>query len=72
VLSDRLAARAARAQGAAAVTERFRAEGLHQAMYVVPAVSAVLALVLLAGAAAAVRDRRRLVTWMSQAEAASD
>jgi predicted MFS family arabinose efflux permease len=72
VLSDRLAARAALAQGAAAVTERFRAEGLHQAMYVVPAVSAVLALVLLAGAAAAVRDRRRLVTWMSQAEAASD
>jgi MFS family permease len=68
-LSDRLAARAAAAHGTAALTEAFRAEGLHQAMYVVPALNAVLALVLLSGSRAAVRDRRRLSAWMAEAPA---
>ncbi len=49
MLSDRLACRAA---GAAAVTEAAKAIGLHQAMYVVPALALVLALVLWAGARA--------------------
>lgn len=49
MLSDRLARRAA---GATAVTEAAKAIGLHQAMYVVPALALVLALVLWAGARA--------------------
>jgi MFS family permease len=49
MLSDRLARRTA---GAAAVTEAAKAIGLHQAMYVVPALALVLALVLWAGARA--------------------
>jgi len=71
MLSDRLAARAALAHGSAMVSERFRAEGLGQAMYVVPAVSSLLAIVLFLGARSAARDRRRLVSWMSEAETAS-
>ncbi len=49
MLSDRLARRAA---GASAVTEAARAIGLHQAMYLIPAMAVVLAAVLWAGARA--------------------
>ena len=49
MLSDRLARHAA---GAAAVTEAAKAIGLHQAMYVVPALALVLAVVLWGGARA--------------------
>ena len=52
MLSDRFARMAA---GGAAVTEAAKAIGLHQAMYVVPAMAAVLSLVLWGGARAAVR-----------------
>jgi MFS family permease len=69
LLSDRLAARAAAAAGSPAVSETFRAQGLFQAMYVVPALSVVLALVLFTGARASVRDRRALTSWMRQAQA---
>ena len=69
VLSDRLAARAAAAAGSPVVTETFRAQGLQRAMYVVPALSVVLAVVLFAGARASVRDRRALTSWMEQAQA---
>ncbi len=54
MLSDRLARHAA---GAAAVTEAAKAIGLHQAMYVVPALALVLAVVLWAGARAMVPTR---------------
>jgi len=67
VLSDRLAARAAAAAGSPVATEAFRAQGLQQAMYIVPALSVVLAAVLFAGARASVRDRRALTSWMEQA-----
>lgn len=67
MLSDRLAARAAAAAGSPVVAEAFRAQGLQRAMYVVPALTAVLAAVLLAGARASVRDRRALTSWMQQA-----
>jgi MFS family permease len=53
VLSDRLARRAA---GGLAVTEGARAAGLHQAMYLIPAMALVLAVVLWAGARAARRS----------------
>jgi predicted MFS family arabinose efflux permease len=71
LLSDRLAARAAALAGSPAASEAFRAQGLHQAMYVVPALSVLLALVLLAGSRASIRDRRALTEWMRQARAAS-
>ena len=50
MLSDRLARRAARA---GAIAESARAIGLHQAMYLIPAMALVLAAVLWAGARAA-------------------
>jgi predicted MFS family arabinose efflux permease len=53
MLSDRLARRAA---GGLAVTEGARAAGLHQAMYLIPAMALVLAMVLWAGARAARRS----------------
>jgi len=53
MLSDRLARRAA---GGLAVTEGARAAGLHQAMYLIPAMALVLAVVLWAGARAARRS----------------
>ena len=67
LLSDRLAARAAAAAGSPFVTEAARAQGLHEAMYIVPGLSVVLAVVLFAGARASVRDRRALTSWMEQA-----
>jgi predicted MFS family arabinose efflux permease len=54
-LSDRFARAAA---GAAAVTEAAKASGLRQAMYIVPVLSALLAMVLWAGAAAAKTGRQ--------------
>jgi hypothetical protein len=50
------------------VTEAFRAQGLQEAMYIVPALSVVLAAVLFAGARTSVRDRRALTSWMEKAE----
>lgn len=55
-LSDRLALRAATAAGSPAVTEAFKAVGLHQAMLVIPALSLGLALVLWAGSKTIARD----------------
>jgi MFS family permease len=69
MLSDRLAARAAAAAGSATVTEAFRAQGLHQAMYVVPLLGVALCFVLFAGSRASARDRRALTSWMERARA---
>ena len=69
VLSDHLAARAAAAADAAQVTETFREQGLHQAMYLVPFLTALLALTVWAAARAAVRDRSALRAWMREAQA---
>ena len=57
-LSD---AMAARALGAGASATESRALGLHDAMYVIPVISVVLALVLWAGSRTAVRDYQRRV-----------
>jgi predicted MFS family arabinose efflux permease len=64
-LSDVLASRAAAAAGATVVDERARAVGLHQALYVVPALSAALAAVLGAASRAVKRDRRALRDWIA-------
>ena len=50
MLSDALAHRAMLAAGSSAMTEVFRASGLHDAMYVIPALALVCAGVLFAGA----------------------
>jgi MFS family permease len=58
-LSDFLARGAARAAGSAVTGEAFRATGLHQAMYLIPALSAALALVLYAGSRTIAADMAR-------------
>jgi MFS family permease len=58
-LSDYLARAAAHAAGTVAVGEQYRAIGLHQAMYVIPVMSAALALVLYAGSRTVAADMAR-------------
>lgn len=62
-LSDRMARRAAAAAGSPVVDEAAKAIGLHEAMYIVPALAVALALVLYAGSrtVAADMDRRDAV-----------
>ncbi len=58
-LSDYLAHRAAQAAGPALTAEGIRAIGLHQAMYVIPAFCAALAVALYAGSRTIPRDMAR-------------
>jgi MFS family permease len=62
-LSDALAARAA--AGGLAI-DQARSAGLHQAMFLVPALGVVLAAVLAAGARTLREDRRALLAWMAR------
>jgi len=55
-LSDVMARRAAIEAGSSEITEAARATGLHQAMFVIPALSAALALVLYAGSRTVASD----------------
>ncbi len=66
LLSDHFAKRAMLAAGADTLTEQFRATGLHDAFFIVPVVSLVLALVLFAGSRTVARDMERLQQWMRQ------
>ena len=75
-LSDFLARRSARMSGipwlqAAGVPEPFRAIGLRQAMFIIPALGTVLAAVLFAGAMTVKRDVRKLQDWMENCAARS-
>ncbi len=70
-LSDFFARRAALFAGIAvaassSIPEQFRAQGLQQAMFVIPALSLVLAAVLFMGAARASDDVSRLEAWMKK------
>ena len=67
-LSDRLARQAMAQAGATAMTEQFKAAGLHHAMYLIPLLCLVLAFVLLAAARAMPADVERLRRWMREAE----
>ena len=58
-LSDLMARRAADAAGAARVTEAFKAIGLQQAMFVIPILSLLLAVVLYCGSRTIVADMRK-------------
>ena len=44
--------------------EPYRAAGLHQAMYIVPILAAVLAVVLFAASRTVTKDVERLQSWM--------
>ncbi len=68
-LSDTLAGKAALSAHAilstgAPIPEQFKAAGLHQAMYMVPALGIVLAAVLFVGALTVGKDMIRLQEWM--------
>lgn len=62
-LSDFLARQAA---GSHAITEPFRAVGLHRAMYVIPALQVLLGLVLYKASSTFARDRQKLEDWMKR------
>jgi MFS family permease len=47
--------------------EPFRAAGLHSALYIVPILGAILAVVLLAGSRTVTKDMDRLHEWMAEA-----
>lgn len=66
LLSDRLARKAMSRAGASAMTEAFKATGLHHAMYLIPALCLVLAAVLFAASRAMPRDVMKLRTWMTE------
>src|SRR5712692_6703190 len=51
--------------------EPFRAEGLHTAMYIVPILAAILAVVLFAASRTVTKDVARLQAWMRSADAAA-
>jgi hypothetical protein len=44
--------------------EPFRAQGLHTAMYIVPTLATILAVVLLAASRTVKKDVEKLQTWM--------
>jgi MFS family permease len=60
-LSDWMARRAADAAGAASITEAFKAIGLQQAMFIIPVLSLLLALVLYCGSQTIAADMRKRV-----------
>ncbi|HEX8090523.1 MAG TPA: MFS transporter [Blastocatellia bacterium] len=71
--SDYFTAQAATAAGAGALTkealEPFRAEGLHSAMYIIPMLGALLALVLFAASRTVSKDMEKLQRWMRDSTA---
>jgi MFS family permease len=70
LVSDFFTARAAGAAGVTAATqaalEPFRAEGLRMAMYIIPALGALLTLVLFAASRTVTKDAERLQRWMRE------
>lgn len=68
--SDFFTARAAVAAGVTELTrealEPFRAEGLHSAMFLIPLLGALLALVLFASSRSVKKDMDKLQTWMRE------
>src|SRR5215467_2955799 len=68
--SDYFTKRAAAAAGVSEVTQRalepFRGEGLHYAMYIVPVLGVLLALVLIAASRTVTKDVEKLRVWMRE------
>ena len=73
--SDFFSTRAATASGVMEITQKtlepFRAEGLHSAMYIIPALGCLLTIVLFAGSRTVRKDMERLRSWMSQSASES-
>jgi MFS family permease len=71
--SDYFTESAARAAGVIEITrqslEPYRAEGLHSAMYIIPALGAILTLVLFAGSRTVTKDMEKLQKWMRESTA---
>ncbi|HKV04336.1 MAG TPA: MFS transporter [Candidatus Acidoferrales bacterium] len=65
-LSDHFTRRAMTAAGATAITEPFRAVGLHRAMYVIPLLTLILVAVLFAASLTVEKDMRALRSWMGE------
>jgi MFS family permease len=70
LVSDIFTARAASAAGVTILTQQslepFRAEGLHAAMYMIPALGVLLTLVLFAASRTVTKDMEKLQHWMSE------
>jgi MFS family permease len=70
LVSDFFTERAAIAAGVTSLThqnlEPFRAAGLRSAMYIIPALSVLLALVLFAASRTVTKDMERLHRWMRE------
>jgi len=66
MVSDHRARAAMAEAGAAALSEQFRAIGLHEAFFLVPGVSVLLALSLFAGSRTVAGDIERLQKWMRE------
>lgn len=73
IVSDFFTARAAASAGVANFTqsalEPFRAAGLHTAMYIIPALGALLTLVLFAASRTVTKDMEKLQSWMRESTA---
>jgi MFS family permease len=71
--SDFFTARAASSAGVTSLTqsalEPFRAEGLHSAMYIIPGLGVLLALVLFAASGTVTKDMEKLKDWMRESTA---
>jgi len=73
LMSDIFTTRAAGAAGVTTLTQQalepFRAEGLHSAMYIIPALGVLLALVLFAASRTVIKDTEKLERWMLESTA---
>jgi hypothetical protein len=63
--SDLMARRAADLEGAAAITEQHKAVGLHNAMFIIPLLGAILVPVLFAASRTVKGDYDKLQKWMA-------
>ncbi len=74
LMSDFFTARAAGAAGVTSMTQQalepFRAEGLHNAMYIIPILGALLTIVLIAASRTVTKDMEKLQHWMRESSAA--
>jgi MFS family permease len=69
MLSDHYANQAMVAAGATVMSDEFKAAGLHSAMYIIPALSLLTALVLLAASRTVASDMEKLQRWLRDSAA---
>jgi MFS family permease len=70
MLSDHFAKKAMAAASATAMTEQFKAAGLHSAMYLIPLLCTILAVVLFAASRTVPGDMEKLRKWLREPAAA--